>query len=151
MPITKPQVTYKVNDGVLLNIKNIRLEIPGAKMMLPNWIGSYKVTCRIGKLAHGLLSLKNPKTHDVFRVSLLDHMDGDSRASTILIEELSQLYSCLQCTDLMHYATWSDHMNNGSSHVMNKEVCGIAAVHHLLRLPTNTTSWCCLAYWVAAQ
>ena len=65
------EVIYQVGDQLLLSTKNVRLKSPGAKKLLPKWIGPYKVTHKIGKVAYQLDLPSNLKIHDVFHVSLL--------------------------------------------------------------------------------
>ena len=69
---------YKVGDQLLLSTKNVRLKNPGARKLLPKWIGPYKVIKRVGKVAYQLDLPSNLKLHDVFHVSLLHvyHSDG---------------------------------------------------------------------------
>ena len=45
-------VTYKIGDSLLLSTKNIRLKTPGAKKLLPKWIGPYKVLSKVGRVAY---------------------------------------------------------------------------------------------------
>jgi len=65
------EVIYQVGDQLLLSTKNVRLKSPGAKKLLPKWIGPYKVTHKVGKVAYQLDLPGNLKIHDVFHVSLL--------------------------------------------------------------------------------
>ena len=62
---------YKVGDQLLLSTKNVRLKSPGARKMLPKWIGPYKVTRQVGKVNYELDLPSNLRIHDVFHVSLL--------------------------------------------------------------------------------
>ena len=69
---------FKVGDQLLLSTKNVRLKNPGARKLLPKWIGPYKVVKRIGAVAYQLDLPSNMKLHDVFHISLLReyHSDG---------------------------------------------------------------------------
>ncbi len=64
-------VEYKVGDELLLSIKNVRLKNPGAKKLLPKWIGPYKVIKHIGPVAYQLELPRNLKLHHVFHAALL--------------------------------------------------------------------------------
>ena len=70
------QPTLAIGDMVLLNTKNIRLNHPGARKLLPRWIGPFPVTRVIG--AHNTAAeLKLPdsyRIHPVFHISLLRPM-----------------------------------------------------------------------------
>ena len=70
-------VTYKVGDSMLLSTKNIRLKNPGAKKLLPRWIGPYKVVKKVNKAAFQLGLPEGLRIHDVFHVSLLRPYDSD--------------------------------------------------------------------------
>jgi hypothetical protein len=37
---------------VLLSTSNIKLKMPGARKLLPRWIGPFKVLKRVGKVAY---------------------------------------------------------------------------------------------------
>ena len=49
----------------------MRLKSPGARKLLPKWIGPYKVTRQVGKVNYKLDLPSNLRIHDVFHVSLL--------------------------------------------------------------------------------
>jgi hypothetical protein len=64
-------VTFKVNDTVLLNSKNINIKHAGSRKLLPRYIGPFKVTKCIGNVAYQIELPRNMKCHNVFHVSLL--------------------------------------------------------------------------------
>lgn len=64
-------LTFKVNDTVLLNSKNINIKHAGSRKLLPRYIGPFKITKCIGTVAYELQLPRNMKCHNVFHVSLL--------------------------------------------------------------------------------
>jgi RNase H-like domain found in reverse transcriptase/Reverse transcriptase (RNA-dependent DNA polymerase)/Integrase zinc binding domain/Chromo (CHRromatin Organisation MOdifier) domain/Retroviral aspartyl protease len=64
-------VTFKVNDKVLLNSKNINIKHTGSRKLLPRFIGPFTITKCIGPVAYQLQLPRNMKCHNVFHVSLL--------------------------------------------------------------------------------
>lgn len=82
-------VNYKVGDSMLLSTKNIRLKSPGARKLLPRWIGPYKIVKQINPVAFQLELPDALKIHDVFHASLLRPYQSDGQfhpPPTILIE-----------------------------------------------------------------
>ena len=70
---------FKVGTQLLLSTKNVRLKTPGARKLLPKWIGPFKVPVikQVGKVAYQLDLPSNLKLHDVFHVSLLQEYRAD--------------------------------------------------------------------------
>ena len=64
---------------VLLNTRNLHWKHPGARKLLPLWIGPYKVVERVGKLAYKLKLAPEMKMHPMFHVSLLKKYDAHGR------------------------------------------------------------------------
>ena len=62
---------------LLLSTKNVRRKNPGARKLLPKWIGPFKVIKQVGKVAYQLDLPNNLKLHDVFHVSLLQEYRSD--------------------------------------------------------------------------
>ena len=71
------EVNYQVGDSLLLSTKNIRLKSPGARKLLPKWIGPYKVCKIINPVAYQMELPSTLKIHDVFHVSLLHPYKSD--------------------------------------------------------------------------
>ena len=57
---------FQVGSGVLLSTSNIQLKNPGARKLLPNWIGPFTVTQRVGKVAYRLALPPGLRSHNVF-------------------------------------------------------------------------------------
>jgi hypothetical protein len=72
-------VEFRVGDNVLLNSKHVKLKYPGARKLLPRYIGPFKVTAKIGTVAYRMELPKNMKCHNVFHVSLLHKFVKGSR------------------------------------------------------------------------
>ena len=65
------EVTLQERQYVWLSTKNISLKAPGAKKLLPRWIGPFPVLQRVGEVAYKLELPPNYRIHPVFHVSLL--------------------------------------------------------------------------------
>jgi hypothetical protein len=48
------EISFDVGTQVLLNTSNIKLKMPGARKLLPRWIGPFKVLKKVGKVAYKL-------------------------------------------------------------------------------------------------
>jgi hypothetical protein len=72
-------VQFKVGDKVMLSTKNIHLNNPGPRKLLPRWCGPFKVIKTIGAVAYKLKLADTMRIHDVFHVSLLKPYHPDSR------------------------------------------------------------------------
>ena len=59
-------VPFMVGSQMLLSTKNVRLKNPGARKLLPKWIGPFKLIKQVGKVAYQLDLPSNLKLHDVF-------------------------------------------------------------------------------------
>ena len=65
------EVSFEVGDRVLLSTKNLRLQAPGARKLLPRYVGPFEVKKRVGEVAYKLDLPSHMAIHDVFHVSLL--------------------------------------------------------------------------------
>ena len=65
------EISFDVGTQVLLSTSNIKLKMPGARKLLPRWIGPFKVVKKVGKVAYKLELPETLKIHDVFHISLL--------------------------------------------------------------------------------
>jgi len=61
----------EVGTEVLLSTKNIQWKHPGARKLLPLWIGPFEIVQKVGKVAYKLELPSELKIHNVFHVSLL--------------------------------------------------------------------------------
>jgi hypothetical protein len=68
---SRREVELDVGQKVLLSTINFKLAHPGARKMLPKWVGPFELTERIGKVAYKLNLPPNLKMHNVFHVHLL--------------------------------------------------------------------------------
>ena len=62
---------YQIGQEVLLCTKNVKLKNPGARKLLPLWIGPAVVIGRVGKVAYKLKLDAEIKMHPVFHLNLL--------------------------------------------------------------------------------
>jgi hypothetical protein len=65
------EVELAVGQKVLLSTINFKLAHPGTRKLLPKWVGPFKVTERIDKVAYKVELPPNLKMHNVFHVQLL--------------------------------------------------------------------------------
>jgi hypothetical protein len=65
------KVELAVGQKVLLSTINFNLAHPWTHKLLPQWVGPFEVTERIGKVAYKLDLPPNLKLHNVFHVQLL--------------------------------------------------------------------------------
>jgi hypothetical protein len=65
------EVSFEVDQQVLVSTANIKLKVLGARKLLPRWIGPFRVVQRIGMVAYRVQPPDTFKIHDVFHVSLL--------------------------------------------------------------------------------
>jgi transposase InsO family protein len=63
--------SFAKGSGVLLSTKNIQWKHPGARKLLPLWIGPFKILQKIGKVAYKLQPPEGMKMHNVSHVNLL--------------------------------------------------------------------------------
>ena len=61
----------KEGTEVLLSTKNIQWMRPGARKLLPLWIGPFKVVQKVGRVAYKLDLPPEMRMHNVFHVNLL--------------------------------------------------------------------------------
>jgi hypothetical protein len=64
----RKEVVFDVGQKVLLNTKNLRLRHPGARKLLPRWIGPFEIMKKIGPVAYKLKLIEGMKIHSVFHV-----------------------------------------------------------------------------------
>jgi hypothetical protein len=72
-------VSYEVGSEVLLSTSNIKLKTPGARKLLPRWIGPFEIVKRIGVVAYRLKLPETMEIHNVFHVSLLKPYKANGR------------------------------------------------------------------------
>jgi hypothetical protein len=67
----RSDLTFKEGDSVLLSAANIRLKTPGARKLLPRWLGPFSIVRCVGAVAYELQLPPSLRVHNVFHVSLL--------------------------------------------------------------------------------
>jgi hypothetical protein len=75
----RQEVSFEVDQQVLVSTANIKLKVPGVRKLLPRWIGPFRVVQRIGVVAYHVHLSDTFKIHDVFHVSLLRPYVADGR------------------------------------------------------------------------
>ena len=60
----------RIGDQLLLSTKSIKLKTPGARKLLPKWIGPFRVVKIIGEVAYKVELPDTMQMHDVFHVSM---------------------------------------------------------------------------------
>jgi hypothetical protein len=65
------EIELVVGQKVLLSTINFKLAHPGSRKLVLKWVGPFKSTERIGKVAYKVELPPNLKMHDVFHVQLL--------------------------------------------------------------------------------
>ena len=73
------ELVLEVGAEVLLSTKYLQLKNPGARKLLPKWIGPFKVLERVGQVAYRLDLPQSLKIHPVFHVSLIQPYRSDGR------------------------------------------------------------------------
>lgn len=73
------EVSFEVDQQVLVSTANIKLKVPGARKLLPRWIGPFRVVQRIGVVAYRVQLPDTFKIHDVFHVSFLRSYVADGK------------------------------------------------------------------------
>ena len=71
------EIEFVVGDKVLLSTKNLRLNQPGVKKLMPRYVGPFEVIERVGKVAYRLSLPASLPIHDVFHVSLLANYEAE--------------------------------------------------------------------------
>ena len=75
----RKDITFKVNDDVLLATKNLKLKGNNPRKLLPRFIGAFKVLKCVGKVSYKLGLPDHMRIHDVFHVSLLHPYKSDGQ------------------------------------------------------------------------
>jgi hypothetical protein len=69
----------EVGAKVLLSTKYLQLKNPGARKLLPKWIGPFEILERVGQVAYRLDLLDSLKIQPVFHLSLIQPYRSDGR------------------------------------------------------------------------
>jgi hypothetical protein len=72
-------VTYKPDQKVLVNVKNMNIPSAGNKKLFPRYVGPFRVVKVINDVAVKLELPEHMKCHDVFHISLIKPWHPDSR------------------------------------------------------------------------
>jgi hypothetical protein len=75
----RKDITFKVDDDVLLATKNLKLKGNNPRKLLPRFIGPFKVLKCVGKVSYKIGLPDHMKIHNVFHVSLLHPYKSDGK------------------------------------------------------------------------
>ena len=80
----RQEVSFEMDQQVLVSTANIKLKVPKVRKLLPRWIGPFRIVKRTGVVAYRVQLPNTFKIHDVFHVSLLRPYVADGKVQTPL-------------------------------------------------------------------